>query len=40
MSEPLRVAAAVEGPCDTIVLQAILNTLLPNTEFELQTLGP
>ena len=40
MSEPLRVAAAVEGPCDTIVLQAILNALLPNTEFELQTLQP
>ena len=40
MSEPLRVAAAVEGPCDTIVIQSILNALLPNTEFELQTLQP
>ena len=30
MSEPLRVAAAVEGPTDVIVLQAILRALLPD----------
>lgn len=40
MSEPLRVAAAVEGPTDAIVLQAILDTLLEGTEFELQILQP
>ena len=40
MSDPLRVAVAVEGPTDAIVLEAILNALLPNTEFVLQTLQP
>ena len=40
MSEPLRVAAAVEGPSDTVVLQAIVAALLPDREFELQTLQP
>ena len=40
MSEALRVAAAVEGPCDAIVLQSILSALLPNTEFEFQILQP
>ena len=40
-SEPLRVAAAVEGPTDAIVLQAILRALLPDdTELVLQTLQP
>ena len=40
MSEPLRVAAAVEGPTDAIVLSAILHHILGNTEFEFQTLQP
>ena len=40
MSEPLRVAAAVEGPTDAIVLGAILGHILGNTEFEFQTLQP
>ena len=40
MSKPLRVAAAVEGPTDAIVLQAILETLLSDTEFEFQRLQP
>lgn len=40
MSEPLRVAAAVEGPTDAIVLQAILDRLLGDAEFELQILQP
>ena len=40
MSEPLRIAAAVEGPTDAIVLEAILKALLPDTDFEFQTLQP
>ena len=40
MSEPLRVAAAVEGPTDAIVLRAILGALLRDTDFEFQTLQP
>ena len=40
MSEPLRIAAVVEGPTDAIVLQAILSALLPDTDFEFQTLQP
>ena len=40
MSEPLRIATAVEGPTDEIVLEAVLNALLPDTEFVLQTLQP
>ena len=40
MSEPLRIAAAVEGPTDAIVLQAILSALLPDTKFVFQTLQP
>ena len=41
MSEPLRIAAAVEGPTDAIVLQAILRALLPDdADFVFQTLQP
>ena len=40
MSEPLRIAAAVEGPTDVIVLEAVLKALLPDTDFEFQTLQP
>ena len=38
MSDPVRVAVAVEGPTDAIVLKAILGALLP--DFELHTLQP
>jgi len=41
MSEPLRVAAAVEGPTDAIVFQAILRALLPDdAELVFQRLQP
>ena len=41
MSEPLCIAAAVEGPTDAIVLQALLGALLPDdTDFVFQTLQP
>ena len=40
MSEPLRIAAAVEGPTDVIVFRAILGALLPDTDFVFQTLQP
>ena len=40
MSEPVRVAVAVEGPTDAIVLEAILSATIPGGEFVLQTLQP
>ena len=40
MSEALRIAAVVEGPTDSIVLQAIVRALLPTTDFEFHTLQP
>ena len=40
MSEPLRIAAAVEGPTDEIVLRAVLRALLPDRDFEFHTLQP
>lgn len=40
MSDPLRVALAVEGPTDNIVLEAILKALLPDTELVLSKLQP
>jgi len=40
MSEPLRVAAVVEGPTDSIVLSAAIESLLPGKEFEFQILQP
>lgn len=40
MSNTVRIAAAVEGPTDAIVLEAVLNALMTNTEFEFQTLQP
>ncbi len=40
MSEPLRIAAAVEGPTDAIVLRAILKALLRDTDFVFHTLQP
>ena len=40
MSDPLRIAVAVEGPTDEIVLHAVLECLLANTDFEFHTLQP
>ena len=40
MSDPLRVAVAVEEPTDAIALRAILNALLPDAEFVFQRLQP
>ena len=40
MSDPVRVAAAVEGPTDEIVLEAILKYIMGNIEFDLQILQP
>ena len=40
MSEPLRIAAVVEGPTDRIVLRAILRTLLKGRDFVFQMLQP
>ncbi len=40
MSEPLRIAVAVEGPTDRIALQAILAALMPNRDFVLQVVQP
>ncbi len=40
MSEPLRIAMVVEGPTDFIVLDAVISSLLPDREIELQSLQP
>ncbi len=40
MSDPVRVAAAVEGPTDEIVLEAILKCIMGSVEFDLQILQP
>ena len=40
MSEPLRVAAVVEGPTDTIVLRAIVRAMLPDVDLMFQILQP
>ena len=40
MSELTRVAVAVEGPTDEVVIEAIVDTILGGTEFELQVLQP
>ena len=40
MSELTRVAVAVEGPTDEVVIEAIIDTILGGTEFELQLLQP
>ena len=40
MSEPLRVAIAVEGSTDAVVIEAIVDTLLDGSDFELQVLQP
>ena len=40
MYDPLRIAVAVEGPTDSILMEAILASILQDVEFELQTLQP
>ncbi len=40
MSDPVRIAAAVEGPTDAIALEAILSAVFPDVELEFQTLQP
>ena len=40
MSEPVRVAVAVEGPTDAVVIEAIVHRLLGESDFELQVLQP
>ena len=40
MSEPWRVAVAVEGPTDSLVLKAIIRSLLDGADFEFQILQP
>lgn len=40
MSEPWRIAVVVEGPTDSIVLEAIIRSLLAGADFEFQTLQP
>lgn len=40
MSKLWRIAVVVEGPTDSIVLEAIVRSLLAGAEFELQTLQP
>lgn len=40
MSEPIRIAVAVEGPTDAVVPRAILKALLRDMEFQFQTLQP
>lgn len=40
MSDPLRIAAVVEGPTDTVALRAILDAMLGGIDFELSTLQP
>lgn len=40
MSEPVRVAVAVEGPTDAVVIKAIVHRLLGESDFELQVLQP
>ena len=40
MSKPWRIAVVVEGPTDSIVLEAIVRSLLAGADFEFQTLQP
>lgn len=40
MSKPLRVAAAIEGPTDEIVLEGILRSILGDIQFVLEVLQP
>jgi hypothetical protein len=40
MSDPLRIAVAVEGETDEIILRAVFGSLLGDTDFEFQTVQP
>lgn len=40
MSDPLRVAAAVEGPTDAVVLRAVFEAVLSGVDFEFHTVQP
>ena len=40
MSEPLRIAAVAEGRTDIVVLRAVLDCILANSEFEFHSLQP
>ena len=40
MYRPLRIAAAVEGPTDSILIEAIIAGILPDHEFEFHTVQP
>ena len=40
MSEPVRVAVAVEGPTDEVVIEAIIDVILGGSDFEFQVLQP
>ena len=40
MSEPVRVAVAVEGPTDEVVIEAIIDGILDGSDFEFQVLQP
>lgn len=40
MSDPMRIAVAVEGPTDAIALEAILSAVFPEADPVLQTLQP
>ena len=40
MSEPVRIAVVAEGPTDVVVLGAVLDCILAETEYELHTLQP
>ena len=40
MSESIRVAIAVEGPTDEVVIDAIVDTILGEADHELQVLQP
>ena len=40
MSKPWRIAVVVEGPTDSLVLKAILRSVLAGADFEFQILQP
>lgn len=40
MSDPIKVAVVVEGPTDTVVIEAIIDSILGGSDFEMQVLQP
>ena len=40
MSEPIKVAVVVEGSTDTVVIEAIIDSILGGSDFEMQVLQP